>query len=99
MQKSKMCASEEPASAGRMQKSTQLKAEPPLGTKPIHGVRIDPPTNPFRLGNQQALKYGDYARRPLLKDEIIEGVGALTLRDELFRLRANDLIAAENIDR
>ena len=98
-QKSKARTSEKPASAGRTQKSTQPKAEPPPDTKPIRGVRTDPPTNPFQPGNQQALKHGGYARRLLLKDEVIEDAKALTLEDELFRLRANNLVAAENIGR
>ncbi|MGQ8409914.1 hypothetical protein ACUTFB_28240, partial [Klebsiella pneumoniae] len=54
----------------------------------MRGVRTDPPTNPFQPGNQQALKHGGYARRLLLKDEVIEDAKALTLEDELFRLRA-----------
>ncbi|HFN7263082.1 TPA: hypothetical protein ACHGUG_003532 [Klebsiella pneumoniae] len=62
-------------------------------------MRTDPPTNPFQPGNQQALKHGGYARRLLLKDEIIEDAKVLTLEDELFRLRANNLVAAENIGR
>ena len=98
-QKSKARTSEKPASAGRTQKSTQPKAEPPPDTKPIRGVRTDPPTNSFQPGNQQALKHGGYARRLLLKDEVIEDAKALTLEDELFRLRANNLVAAENIGR
>jgi len=98
-QKSKARTSEKPASAGRTQKSTQQKAEPLPDTKPIRGVRTDPPTNPFQPGNQQALKHGGYARRLLLKDEVIEDAKALTLEDELFRLRANNLVAAENIGR
>lgn len=98
-QKNKARTSEKPASAGRTQKSTQPKVEPPPDTKPIRGVRTDPPTNPFQPGNQQALKHGGYARRLLLKDEVIEDAKALTLEDELFRLRANNLVAAENIGR
>ena len=98
-QKNMARTSEKPASAGRTQKSTQPKAEPPPDTKPIRGVRTDPPTNPFQPGNQQALKHGGYARRLLLKDEVIEDAKALTLEDELFRLRANNLVAAENIGR
>lgn len=98
-QKNKARTSEKPASAGRKQKSTQPKGEPPPDTKPIRGVRTDPPTNPFQPGNQQALKHGGYARRLLLKDEVIEDAKALTLEDELFRLRANNLVAAENIGR
>lgn len=68
-------------------------------TKPIRGSRNSPPVNPFSPGNQQALKHGGYSRRLLLKDDIIEDARALTLEDELFRLRANNLIAAENIGR
>lgn len=98
-QKNKARTSEKPASAGRTQKSTQPKVEPPPDTKPVRGVRTDPPTNPFQPGNQQALKHGGYARRLLLKDEVIEDAKALTLEDELFRLRANNLVAAENIGR
>ncbi|EMH4162198.1 hypothetical protein RJ498_001432 [Pluralibacter gergoviae] len=48
-------------------------------------------------GNQHALKHGGYARRLLFNDEITEDARALTLEDELFRLRANNLTAAENI--
>ncbi|HDP7595676.1 TPA: hypothetical protein P6509_004466 [Escherichia coli] len=98
-QKSKARTSEKPASAGHTKKSTQPKAESPPDTKPIRGGRTDPPTNPFQPGNQQALKHGGYARRLLLKDEVIEDAKALTLEDELFRLRANNLVAAENIGR
>ncbi|HDZ1216425.1 TPA: hypothetical protein RRU65_005372, partial [Klebsiella pneumoniae] len=98
-QKSKARTSEKPASASRTQKSTQPKAEPPAETKPIRGSRTDPPSNPFKPGNQQALKHGGYARRLLLKDEVIEDAKSLTLEDELFRLRANNLVAAENIGR
>ncbi len=54
---------------------------------------------PFQPGNQYALKHGGYARRLLLKDEVVEDARALTLEDELFRLRANNLMAAENIGR
>nr|DAL11486.1 MAG TPA_asm: Mor transcription activator family [Caudoviricetes sp.] len=98
-QKNKARTSEKPARAGRTQKSTQPKAEPPPDTKPIRGVRTDPPTNPFQPGNQQALKHGGYARRMLFKDDVIEDAMVLQLEDELFRLRANNLTAAENIGR
>lgn len=98
-QKSKARTSEKPASASRTQKSTQPKAEPSQDTKPIRGSRTDPPSNPFKPGNQHALKHGGYARRLLLKDEVIEDARALQLEDELFRLRANNLTAAENIGR
>lgn len=98
-QKGKVRTTEKPVSSGGTQKCAQPKAEPPPDTKPIRGVRTDPPTNPFQPGNQQALKHGGYARRLLLKDEVIEDAKALTLEDELFRLRANNLVAAENIGR
>ncbi|WP_347004195.1 hypothetical protein [Enterobacter roggenkampii] len=98
-QKSKARTSEKPASAGRTQKSTQPKSEPPPDTKPIRGVRTDPPTNPFQPGNQQALKHGGYGRRMLLSDAITEDAKLLTLDDELFWLRAANLTAAENIGR
>ena len=98
-QKDKARTTGKPASAGSTQKSTQPKAEPPAETKPIRGSRTNPPSNPFKPGNQQALKHGGYARRLLLKDEVIEDARALQLEDELFRLRANNLTAAENIGR
>lgn len=98
-QKSKVRTAGKPASSGRTQKSTQPKDESPPDTKPIRGVRTDPPTNPFQPGNQQALKHGGYARRMLWPDAVTEDARALTLEDELFRLRASNLTAAENIGR
>ncbi|HBU1166528.1 TPA: hypothetical protein MCQ92_003748 [Klebsiella pneumoniae] len=98
-QKSKARTSEKPASSGGTQKSTQPKAEPPPDTKPIRGVRTDPPTNPFQAGNQHALKHGGYGRRMLLSDATTEDAQMLTLDDELFWLRAANLTAAENIGR
>lgn len=88
-----------PATPDTSQKRTQTKAEESSDTKPIRGSRTSPPVNPFMPGNQKALKHGGYARRLLLKDEVIEDAKALTLQDELFRLRANNLVAAENIGR
>lgn len=98
-QKSKARTSEKPASASRTQKSTQPKAEPPPETKPIRGMRTDPPTNPFQTGNQHALKHGGYGRRMLLSGATTEDAQMLTLDDELFWLRAANLTAAENIGR
>ena len=98
-QKGKVRTTEKPVNSGGTQKSAQPKAEPLPETKPIRGMRTDPPTNPFQTGNQHALKHGGYARRLLLKDEVIEDAKALTLEDELFRLRASNLVAAENIGR
>lgn len=98
-QKSKARTSEKPASSGCTQKSTQPKAEPLPETKPIRGMRTDPPTNPFQTGNQHALKHGGYGRRMLLSDATTEDAQMLTLDDELFWLRAANLTAAENIGR
>ena len=98
-QKGKLRTTGKPVISGGTQKSTQPKSEPPPDTKPIRGVRTDPPTNPFQPGNQQALKHGGYARRMLFKDDVIEDARVLQLEDELFRLRANNLTAAENIGR
>lgn len=88
-----------PAISASEQKSTQEKNVFPPDTKPIRGSRTLPPVNPFQPGNQHALKHGGYARRFLLKDEVVEDARVLTLEDELFRLRANNLMAAENIGR
>ncbi|MEG0870373.1 MAG: hypothetical protein RSG77_25525 [Hafnia sp.] len=74
---------------------TQISPE----TKPIRGRRHSPPTNPFKSGNQQALKHGGYGRRMLLSDAVTEDAQSLTLDDELFWLRAANLTAAENIGR
>lgn len=52
-----------------------------------------------RPGNQNALKHGGYGRRLLYSDEISEDARDLALDDELFRLRAANLTAAENIGR
>lgn len=98
-QKGKVRTTEKPVNSGGTQKSAQPKAEPLPETKPIRGMRTDPPTNPFQPGNQQALKHGGYARRMLFKDDVIEDAMVLQLEDELFRLRANNLTAAENIGR
>lgn len=87
------------SSSDSTQKLAQTESEPPPDTKPIRGSRTAPPVNPFTPGNQHALKHGGYARRLLLKDEVIEDARALTLEDELFRLRASNLTAAENIGR
>ncbi|MGA9607015.1 MAG: hypothetical protein WBR21_08335 [Rouxiella badensis] len=74
-------------------------SDPPENTKPIRGSRTAPPLNAFQPRNQVALKHGGYARRLLLTDEVIEDAKALTLEDELFRLRASNLVASENIGR
>ncbi|MFA1024428.1 hypothetical protein [Klebsiella pneumoniae] len=98
-QKNKARTTEKPVNSGGTQKSTQPKAEPLPETKPIRGMRTDPPTNPFQTGNQYALKHGGYGRRMLLSDATTEDAQMLTLDDELFWLRAANLTAAENIGR
>ncbi len=57
------------------------------------------PANQFTAHNTAALKHGGYARRLLLSDEVSEDARELALDDELFRLRAANLMAAENIGR
>ncbi|ECP0310143.1 hypothetical protein FX576_23440 [Salmonella enterica] len=99
-QKNTVRTTRRPASSGAVHKHSQPEAESPADTKP-ETVRKKVVTNhpPFQPGNQHALKHGGYARRLLLKDEVVEDARALTLEDELFRLRANNLMAAENIGR
>ncbi|EBW6256591.1 hypothetical protein DPY82_22980 [Salmonella enterica subsp. enterica serovar Kentucky] len=99
-QKNTVRTTRKPASYGAAQKHSRPEAGPPADTKP-EAVRKKVVTNhpPFQPGNQYALKHGGYARRLLLKDEVVEDARALTLEDELFRLRANNLMAAENIGR
>ncbi|HCB5895406.1 hypothetical protein V6R76_19190 [Salmonella enterica subsp. enterica serovar Paratyphi B] len=98
-QKKSTRTSAKPTYSGAAQQCTQPGDEQPTDTKPIRGSRTAPPVNPFPSGNQHALKHGGYARRLLLKDDVIEDARALTLEDELFRLRASNLVAAENIGR
>lgn len=90
-----------PANSGEEKKNAGGEGDrEPLGnTKPIRGARTDPPVNAFKPRNQAALKHGGYARRLLLSDEVIEDANSLTLEDELFRLRASNLVASENIGR
>ncbi|MGC4125031.1 hypothetical protein [Enterobacter sp.] len=99
-QNHKLRTTEKPTSSGGTQMRSPPPDERPPDTKP-ELVRRKIVTNhpPFQPGNQHALKHGGYARRLLLKDEVIEDARALTLEDELFRLRANNLVAAENIGR
>ncbi|EAP3677168.1 hypothetical protein EAP82_24355 [Salmonella enterica] len=96
-QKGKVSKQGASANSDKHKKSTT--ASNSQETKPIRGSRRSPPTNPFKPGNQQALKHGGYGRRMLLSDAITEDAQALTLDDELFWLRAANLTAAENIGR
>lgn len=99
-QKNKPRTSGKQTSSGGTQKSSQQGSGQPPDTKPEPARRRAVANHPpFQPGNQHALKHGGYARRLLLKDEVIEDARALTLEDEIFRLRANNLTAAENIGR
>lgn len=93
-----MRTTSKPAASGDDEKYAPRPNDSPLDTKPERRGRV---TNhpPFQPGNQHALKHGGYARRLLLSDEVIEDAKALSLNDELFRLRASNLVAAENIGR
>ncbi|WP_212769014.1 hypothetical protein [Pectobacterium versatile] len=98
-QKNSMRTNQSPAKSDDSEKHAEGNADSSQETKPIRGSRTNPPIKPFKTGNQHALKHGGYARRMLFKDEVIEDARALQLEDELFRLRANNLTAAENIGR
>ncbi|WP_447885419.1 hypothetical protein [Serratia fonticola] len=50
-------------------------------------------------GNTRALKHGGYSRRRLLPDDVIEDAEALTLEDELIRIKAASLTAEANAGR
>lgn len=98
-QKSKVRTKATPANPDAGENGAEGESPSSANTKPIRGARTDPPVNAFQPRNQVALKHGGYARRLLLSDEVIEDAKALTLDDELFRLRANNLVASENIGR
>lgn len=98
-QKSKVRTKAAPANPDAGENGPEGSSPSSANTKPIRGARTDPPINAFQPRNQVALKHGGYARRLLLSDEVIEDAKALTLDDELFRLRASNLVASENIGR
>ena len=98
-QKKTVRTTEKRATSDDSKKNTAGETQPPENTKPIRGSRTDPPVNAFKPNNQLSLKHGGYARRLLLSDDVIEDAKALTLDDELFRLRASNLVASENIGR
>lgn len=98
-QKNNVRTKQSPASSDDGEKYATEKINSPSNTKPIRGSRTDPPIKPFQPGNQAALKHGGYARRMLWTDAVTEDARALTLEDELFRLRAANLVAAESIGR
>lgn len=57
------------------------------------------PASRFETQNRASLKHGGYARRLLTSDANLEDATALTLEDELLRVRAANLEAAECIGR
>lgn len=57
------------------------------------------PANQFSTQNRASLKHGGYARRLLVSDANLEDAAALTLEDELLRVRAVNLETAEAIGR
>ena len=91
--------SEKKPSATRRRGDADQKKEPAISppAKPIRGSRTDPPTNQFQRGNQTAFKHGGYAARMLLPDDVISDANQSELQDELFQLRARNMVAASTI--
>lgn len=99
-QKNNVRTKQIPASSGDGEKYATEKIDSPSNTKPEPAQRkVVTNHPPFQPGNQAALKHGGYARRMLWTDAVTEDARALTLEDELFRLRASNLVAAESIGR
>lgn len=73
-------------------------AKPPKTKRNSRGGNLNP-VNQFPTQNRASLKHGGYARRLLTSDANLEDAAALTLEDELLRVRAANLEAAENIGR
>lgn len=99
-QKKEVRTTENPASSDNSKKPSRKESDAPENTKPESKPRrVVTNHPPFGAGNQAALKHGGYARRMLWTDAVTEDARALTLEDELFRLRASNLVAAESIGR
>lgn len=99
-QKKTVRTTEKRTTSDDSEKNASRERDAPENTKPeLKQRRVVTNHPPFQAGNQAALKHGGYARRLLLTDEVIEDAKALTLDDELFRLRASNLVASENIGR
>lgn len=79
--------------------STSQKTKKTLKTKRNSRGGNPHPGNLFTPQNRASLKHGGYARRLLTSDANLEDAAALTLEDELLRVRAANLEAAENIGR
>ncbi|NMP26860.1 hypothetical protein GW590_08285 [Rahnella sp. SAP-1] len=98
-QKDKVRTEQSRVEREKKEKYATEKTQPPSDTKPEPKRKVVTNHPPFQGGNQAALKHGGYARRMLWTDAVTEDARALTLEDELFRLRASNLVAAENIGR
>lgn len=79
--------------------STSRKNKKTLKTKRNSRSGNPHPGNLFTEQNRASLKHGGYARRLLTSDANLEDAAALTLEDELLRVRAANLEAAECIGR
>ncbi|WP_072093600.1 hypothetical protein [Enterobacter kobei] len=79
--------------------STLQKAEKTPKTKRNSRGGNLHPGNLFTDGNRAALRHGGYSRRLLYSEAILEDAAALTLEDELLRVRAANLEASENVGR
>lgn len=79
--------------------STPKKSKKTLKTKRNSRGGNPQPGNLFTPQNRASLKHGGYARRLLTSDANLEDAAALTLEDELLRVRAANLEAAECIGR
>ncbi|EAR6355011.1 hypothetical protein RLV03_000369 [Salmonella enterica subsp. enterica serovar Benin] len=55
------------------------------------------PGRPFTAHNTESLKHGAYARRRLLSDDVTIDTLNTELRDELFLVRAGNMLAVTNI--
>lgn len=79
--------------------STSQESKKTLKTKRNSRSGNPQPGNLFPPQNRASLKHGGYARRLLTSDANLEDAAALTLEDELLRVRAANLEAAECIGR
>lgn len=85
--------------AGDRSEDNPSKSKKTLKTKRNSRSGNPHPTPRFEPQNRASLKHGGYARRLLTSDANLEDAAALTLEDELLRVRAANLEAAENIGR
>ncbi|HFW4798211.1 TPA: hypothetical protein ACIBS5_003644 [Salmonella enterica subsp. diarizonae serovar 60-67:z35:-] len=98
-QKGKVRNSAQDKASGRKKETANgsENCEFPREAKPIRGSRYDPPTNAFTPHNTASLKHGAYARRRLLADDVTVDTLNTELRDELFLVRAGNILAVTEI--